>query len=78
VKEILTGYELIVDTYEQVRERTGTRDEQEKYFSGKKSNHTFKSQIIIIPDGRDIVDVVAGEPGPKSDITLFGEYRERV
>lgn len=75
VKEILTEYELIVDTYEQVRERPGTRDEQEKYFSGKKSNHTFKSQIIVMPDGRDIVDVVAGEPGPKSDITLFREYR---
>lgn len=75
VKEILTEYELIVDTYEQVRERPGTHDEQEKYFSGKKSNHTFKSQIIVMPDGRDIVDVVAGEPGPKSDITLFREYR---
>ena len=75
VKEILTEYELIVDTYEQVRERPGTRDEKEKYFSGKKSNHTFKSQIIIMPDGRDIVDVVAGEPGSKSDITLFREYR---
>lgn len=75
VKGILTEYELIVDTYEQVRERPGDKDEQEKYFSGKKSNHTFKSQIIIMPDGRDIVDVVAGEPGPKSDITLFREYR---
>jgi hypothetical protein len=75
VKEILTEYELIVDSYEQVRERPGDNDEQEKYFSGKKSNHTFKSQMIIMPDGRDIVDVVAGEPGPKSDIALFREYR---
>lgn len=75
VKEILTEYELIVDSYEQVRERPGDNEEQEKYFSGKKSNHTFKSQIIIMPDGRDIVDVVAGEPGPKSDITIFREYR---
>jgi hypothetical protein len=33
--------------------------------------------MIILPDGRDIVDVVAGEPGPKSDITLFRENRER-
>jgi hypothetical protein len=31
-----------------------------------------------MPDGKDIVDIVAGEPGPKSDITLFREYRERV
>ncbi|WP_414578983.1 HARBI1 family protein [Anabaena sp. CCY 9402-a] len=75
VKEILTEYELIVDSYEQVRERPGDNDEQKKYFSGKKSNHTFKTQMIILPDASDIVDVVAGEPGPKSDITLFREYR---
>lgn len=76
VQEILTEDELIVDSYEQVRERPGNNEEQEKYFSGKKSNHTFKSQIIIMPDGRDIVDVVAGEPGPKSDITMFRENRD--
>jgi hypothetical protein len=29
-----------------------------------------------MPDGRDIVDVVAGEPGPKSDITLFRENHD--
>ena len=75
VKEILTEYELIVDSYEQVRERPGDNEEQEKYFSGKKSNHTFKSQMIVMPDGKDIVDVVAGEPNPKSDITIFREYR---
>jgi DDE superfamily endonuclease len=26
-----------------------------------------------LPNGKDIVDVVAGEPGPKSDINLFRE-----
>ena len=76
VKEILTEYELIVDSYEQVRERPGDNNEREKYFSGKKSNHTFKSQMIIMPDSRDIVDVVAGEPVPKSDITMFRENRD--
>ena len=76
VKEILTEYELIVDSYEQVRERPGDNKEQEKYYSGKSSKHTFKSQIIILPDARDIVDVIAGEPGPKSDITLFRENRD--
>ena len=77
VKEILTEYELTVDSYEQVRERPKDNEEQEKYYSGKESDHTFKSQIIILPDGRDIVDIVAGEPGPKSDITLFRENRDR-
>lgn len=76
VKEILTDYELIVDSYEQVRERPGDNKEQEKYYSGKASKHTFKSQIIILPDASDIVDVVAGEPGPKSDINLFRENRD--
>ena len=76
VKEVLTEYELIIDSYEQIRERPGDNKEQEKYFSGKASKHTFKSQIIILPDARDIVDVVAGEPGPKSDITLFRENRD--
>ena len=33
--------------------------------------------MIILPYCRDIVDVVAGEPGPKSDITLFRENRGR-
>lgn len=76
VKEILTEYELIVDSYEQVRERPGDNEEQEKYYSGKESKHTFKSQIIILPDASDIVDIIAGEPGPKSDITLFRENRD--
>ncbi|MEH1965969.1 transposase family protein [Nostoc sp.] len=76
MKEILTEYELIVDSYEQVRERPRDNKEQEKYYSGKASKHTFKTQIIILPDASDIVDVIAGEPGPKSDITLFRENRE--
>jgi len=63
VKEILTQYELIVDSYEQLRERPGDNKEQEKYSDGKKSHHTFKTQMIILPDGKDIVDIVAGEPG---------------
>ncbi|MDV2997197.1 MAG: hypothetical protein N4J56_006902 [Chroococcidiopsis sp. SAG 2025] len=73
---MLTEYELIVDSYEQVRERPRDNKEQKRYYSGKRSTHTFKTQMIILPLGRDIVDVVAGEPGPKSDITLFRENRD--
>lgn len=73
VKEFLTNHELIVDSEEQPRERPGEYKEQKKYYSGKKKNHTFKNQITVLPDGKDIVDVIAGEPGPKSDITLFRE-----
>ena len=73
VQEILTEYELIVDSCEQARERPGEYKEQKKYYSGKKKNHTFKNQIIVLPDGEDIVNVIAGKPGPKSDISLFRE-----
>jgi DDE superfamily endonuclease/Helix-turn-helix of DDE superfamily endonuclease len=76
VQEILTEYELIIDSYEQVRERPGDNKEQEKYFSGKACKHTFKTQMAILPDASDIADVVAGEPGPKHDITLFRENRD--
>jgi hypothetical protein len=76
VPEILTEYELIVDSSEQPRERPGEYKEQKKYFSGKKKNHTFKNQIIVLPDGQDIVDLIAAKPGPKSDINIFREGKK--
>ncbi|WP_239641482.1 hypothetical protein [Cylindrospermopsis raciborskii] len=30
---------------------------------------------MVLPNGKDIVDVVAGKPGPKSDVNLFRETR---
>ena len=71
IQEKLTEYELIVDSYEQARKRPGDNQEQEKYYSGKKCNHTLKCQMVTLPNGSDIVDIVAGELGPKSDITLL-------
>lgn len=67
---------MIVDSCEQLIERPGEYQEQKKYYSGKKKSHTFKNQLIVLPDGRDIVDVVAGKPGPKSDINIFREQRK--
>ncbi len=69
----MTEYELIVDSEEQPIERALSYEEQKKYYSGKKRTHTFKNQIICLPEGKDIVDVVAGEPGPKSDIKICRE-----
>jgi hypothetical protein len=76
VQEILTDYELIVDSAEQPRNRPEEYKEQKKYYSGKKKNHTFKNQITVLPLGEDIVDVIAGQPGPKSDITLFRQGKK--
>lgn len=37
----------------------------------------LKNQITVLPKGQDIVDVIAGLPGPKSDITLFRSGHNR-
>ena len=73
--EQLQQYKLIVDSEEQDRERPSEYKTQKKYYSGKQKSHTFKNQFIVLPSGKDIVDVVVGIPGPVSDINL---YRERL
>jgi hypothetical protein len=45
--------------------------------TGKKANHTRKGQLIVLPNGKDIVDVVAGKPSPKSDVNLFHETKNK-
>lgn len=77
ILEILAQLQLIVDSCEQVRERPSDYQSQKKFYSGKKKSHTMKNQLIVLPDGKDIVDVVAGEPGPKSDINIFRECKTK-
>merc|ERR1712050_212249 len=76
VKEILTELELIVDSTEQSRERPSEYKDQEKYYSGKKKNHTFKNQIITTPKGTEIVDVIVGEKGPVSDVKILRKQQD--
>ncbi|WP_238360628.1 HARBI1 family protein [Iningainema tapete] len=73
----MTEFQLIVDSMEQPRERPSDQKEQKEYFSGKKKQHTFKNQFIILPSGKDIVDVEVGKKGPQSDISLFREQQEK-
>lgn len=77
VQEWLTQFQLIVDSLEQARERPEDNEEQRSWFSGKKQQHTFKSQIVTLPKGKDIVDVSAGAKGPSSDITLFRQRQSK-
>ncbi len=76
VQEILTQYELIVDSAEQPIERPSDYEEQKKFFSGKKKRHTRKTQFIVLPKAKDIVDLKVGDPGPKSDINQFRERQK--
>ena len=77
VQELLREFELLVDSTEQPRERPRDYKEQEKFYSGKKKQHTFKNQLIILPEAEDIVDVIAGRPGTVSDINLLREQQKK-
>lgn len=77
IKEIIANLELIVDSWESSRERPKDYQEQKSCYSGKKKNHTYKNQAIILPQGQDIVDVVLGELGTKSDISIWRKRRNQ-
>ena len=77
LRQILSEYELIVDSAEQATARPIDYQEQKRYYSGKKKMHTLKNQFIVLPKGEDIVDVYVGNLGKTSDINLFRETHKK-
>lgn len=77
VQEILTSFKLLVDSLEQPIDRPSDNEDQKKFFSGKKKQHTVKNQIVALPEGKDIVDVKVGLPGPTADIKLFRDRQTK-
>jgi len=61
---------VIVDTFEQRIQRPKQREEAAGYYSGKKKQHTLKSQICTDFSGY-ICHVAGSQPGPMADITLL-------
>ena len=78
LQAILAAQELLVDSTEQPRERPGDNEVQRAHYSGKKKQHTFKNQVISLNTGHDIVDVLVGEPGPRSDQRLLREQQPHL
>jgi len=85
LSNLLNEYELIVDSAEQAIPRPGDYDEQKKFYSsaGKKKYHTWLrpqrsaiAKINLLCCLADIVDVVLGERGPKSDINIWRERKD--
>jgi hypothetical protein len=70
--------DLLVDTWEQPIPRPQDNDEQEEYYSGKQKQHTRKTQVISLPKGTDIVDVVIGEKGPRNDGKLLEQTQAEL
>jgi len=59
---------VIVDSFEQRVQRPPNDD---SHYSGKKKQHTLKSQITVDGDTGRIVDVSDSVPGPTADIKLL-------
>lgn len=63
---------LIIDSFETPVKRPSLNEQQRRVYSGKKKQHTMKTQVITDADG-EIVNLNAGHSGPKSDIKLYRE-----
>jgi hypothetical protein len=62
---------VLVDTFEQPVQRPTDRAEADTYYSGKKKDHTLKSQVAVDErDGR-VADIADSVRGPTHDLTLL-------
>jgi DDE superfamily endonuclease/Helix-turn-helix of DDE superfamily endonuclease len=64
---------LIIDTFEQRVQRSKDRTDADAHYSGKKKQHTLKSQIAVNEETGEICDVADSVEGPTADITLLKE-----
>lgn len=62
--------ELVIDSTEQKRKRPGNKKKQKNFYSGKKHQHGFKTQIVVDKAGR-IVNVSRSYPARIHDKTLL-------
>jgi hypothetical protein len=62
---------VIVDTFEQRVQRSRDQEEADRYYSGKKKQHTLKSQVAIRRDSGKIGDVPDSVCGPTNDLALL-------
>src|SRR3712207_6217096 len=62
---------VIIDTFEQRVQRPRKRAEADPFYSGKKKQHTLKSQVAVEEDSGRIVDIAESVGGPTADMTLL-------
>jgi len=66
---------VVIDTFEQRVQRCKDRDAADAHYSGKKKQHTLKSQVAVDEETGQIVDVADSVPGPTADITVLEQSR---
>jgi hypothetical protein len=48
---------------------------RKKIKEGKQKRHTKKNQVIVMPSGKEIVDVVVGKTAATADINIWRKQR---
>ena len=62
---------VVIDTFEQRVQRPPKRTDADKLYSGKKKQHTLKSQVAIDETTGRFVDIAESAPGPTADISVL-------
>jgi len=62
---------VVIDSFEQRVQRPRDRGEADTYYSGKKKQHTLKSQVAVDETTGQVVDVAESVRGPTADLTLL-------
>jgi hypothetical protein len=64
---------VIIDTFEQRVQRSKDRTDADAHYSGKKKQHTLKSQVAVNEESGEICDLADSVVGPTADISLLKE-----
>ena len=64
---------VVVDTFEQRVQRHQDHEVADDHYSGKKKQHTLKSQVAVDEETGQIVDIAASALGPTADIKVLEE-----
>lgn len=62
---------VLIDTFEQRIQRPKRRAEADTYYSGKKKQHTLKSQVVVAQRTGAFVAISQSVRGPTADLTLL-------
>lgn len=66
---------VLIDSFEQRIERPGDHAEADRYYSGKKKQHTLKCQVAVDEITGEIVDIAESVRGPTADLTVLKESK---
>ncbi len=62
---------VVIDSFEQRVQRPRDRAEADSYYSGKKKQHTLKSQVAVDETTGQVVDVAESVRGPTADLMVL-------